>query len=141
MRFMSSWLCVQRRAFSVEAVLAAMRNEPLATPVRRLDLNTYLEAREQWRVLRLEAQIARCQLVVVDELGSLPLDKVGAEHLFGFFSQCYERLSLIVTTNLPFAEWPQVLFLQPEDAMEPLAVEIGAKHQQQKRQNGRQRQH
>lgn len=71
-------------------------------------VNTYLEAREERILLKLEKAIRRCDLIVVDELGYLPLDRVGAEHLFGFFSQCYEQTSLIVTTNLPFADWPQV---------------------------------
>lgn len=70
-------------------------------------VNTYLEAREERQILRLEASIRRNDLIIVDELGYLPLDKIGAEHLFGFFSQCYEQVSLVVTTNLPFAEWPQ----------------------------------
>ncbi len=61
-------------------------------------------AREERRILRLEASIARTDLIVVDELDYLPLDKTGAEHLFGFFSRCYEQCSLIVTTNLPFAD-------------------------------------
>ncbi len=70
-------------------------------------VNTYLEAREERQVLRLEANIRRCDVIIVDELGYIPLDKIGAEHLFSFFSQCYEQVSLIVTTNLPFADWPQ----------------------------------
>ena len=47
-------------------------------------------------------------LIIVDELGYIPLDRHGAEHLFGFFSQCYEQVSLIITTNLPFTDWPQI---------------------------------
>jgi DNA replication protein DnaC len=39
-------------------------------------------------------------------VGLHPVPKLGAEHLFSFFSQCYEQTSLVLTTNLPFAEWP-----------------------------------
>ncbi len=71
-------------------------------------VNTYIEARQERQVLRLEKHIGRNDLIVIDELGYIPLDRSGAEHLFGFFSQCYEQTSLIVTTNLPFADWPQI---------------------------------
>ena len=70
-------------------------------------VNTYLEAQQERQILRLEAQLKRRDLIVVDELGYIPFSKLGAEHLFGFFSQCYEQASLVVTTNLPFADWPQ----------------------------------
>ena len=47
-----------------------------------------------------------------DELGYVPLDKTGADLLFGFISERYERRSLVVTTNLPFARWSEA-FLDP----------------------------
>ncbi len=71
-------------------------------------VNAYVEAREQRQITRLENHIRRNDLIIIDELGYIPLDRVGAEHLFSFFSQCYEQTGLIVTTNLPFAEWPQI---------------------------------
>ena len=70
--------------------------------------NLYREAREERHVLKLEKQIQSHALIIVDELGYIPLDRHGAEHLFGFFSQCYEQVSLIITTNLPFTDWPQI---------------------------------
>jgi len=67
-----------------------------------------LEARDEKRLLRLQRQIAGYKLLIIDELGYVPLSQTGAELLFEIFSQRYERGSTIVTSNLPFDEWTNV---------------------------------
>jgi DNA replication protein DnaC len=67
-----------------------------------------MEARDEKRLLRLQSQLAACKLLIVDELGYVPLSPTGAELLFEVFSQRYERGSTIVTSNLPFEEWTSV---------------------------------
>jgi DNA replication protein DnaC len=64
-----------------------------------------LEARDEKRLLRLQRQLAGYKLLIIDELGYVPLSPTGAELLFEVFSQRYERGSTIVTSNLPFDEW------------------------------------
>jgi len=68
-----------------------------------------LEARDEKRLLRYQKQMASYELLIVDELGFVPLSKSGAELLFEVFSQRYERGSTLVTSNLPFQEWTEVL--------------------------------
>jgi DNA replication protein DnaC len=71
-------------------------------------VNQLLEARDEKRLLRLQAQLAGYKLLIVDELGYVPLSPTGAELLFEVFSQRYERGSTIVTSNLPFEDWTSV---------------------------------
>lgn len=68
-----------------------------------------MEARDEKRLLRFQKQMASYELLIVDELGFVPLSKTGAELLFEVFSQRYERSSTLVTSNLPFQEWTEVL--------------------------------
>jgi DNA replication protein DnaC len=53
--------------------------------------------------------LARLDLPVLDELGSVPTSKVGAELLFDVIRTAYERTSVVATTNLPFEQWTEVL--------------------------------
>src|SRR5271163_865134 len=68
-----------------------------------------IEARDEKKLLRFQKQIASYELLIVDELGFVPLSKTGAELLFEMLSQRYERASTMITSNLPFQEWTDVL--------------------------------
>ena len=67
-----------------------------------------MEARDERRLLNLQRQLARLRLLIIDELGFVPLSTTGAELLFEVFSKCYERGSVLVTTNLPSDDWTDV---------------------------------
>jgi DNA replication protein DnaC len=70
--------------------------------------NELMEAKDERRLLRLQKQISRNKLLIIDELGFVPLSKTGAELLFEIFSQRYEQGSTIITSNLPFDEWTEI---------------------------------
>ena len=67
-----------------------------------------METRDERRLLNLQRNLSRLSLLIIDELGFVPLSTTGSELLFEVFSQRYERGSILVTTNLPFDEWTQV---------------------------------
>jgi DNA replication protein DnaC len=68
-----------------------------------------LEQRDNKTLQRLHKQLERLDVIILDELGYVPFSKAGAELLFDVVSRAYERTSLIVTTNLPFEQWTEVL--------------------------------
>ena len=70
-------------------------------------VNELMEARDERRLLRLQKQLAGVKLLIIDELGFVPLSKTGAELLFELISQRYERGSTMITSNLPFDEWTE----------------------------------
>ena len=76
---------------------------------RVLDLvDKLLRATKKGTLERTRKSIQNCDLLILDELGYLPLEQEGAELLFHLISDFYERKSLIITTNLEFSSWNKV---------------------------------
>ncbi len=69
--------------------------------------HVFWEARDELRFLRLQKQLVIHKLLIIDELGFVPLSKTGAELLFELISQRYERGATLITSNLPFEEWTE----------------------------------
>jgi DNA replication protein DnaC len=67
------------------------------------------EAADDRHLLRLRSHLTKLDLLILDELGYVPASKAGAELLFDVISTAYERSSVVLTTNLPFENWTEVL--------------------------------
>ncbi len=63
-----------------------------------------LEARDARELARLQQRLLRVEVLIVDELGFAPFDRVGGELLSNLLTDRYERRATVVTTNLPFVE-------------------------------------
>jgi DNA replication protein DnaC len=72
-------------------------------------VNQLLEAREDRVLQRMRKRLDDYHLLVLDEFGYVPFSKAGAELLFDVVSRAYERQSLILTSNLPFEQWTEIL--------------------------------
>lgn len=70
--------------------------------------NLLVEARDHHQLSLLTQRYQRYSLLILDELGYLPLAKNDAELLFQILSQRHEKYPIIITTNLPFSEWTSV---------------------------------
>lgn len=72
-------------------------------------VNELLQAQDEHRLHRFVSTALKLDLIVLDEFGFIPFSASGAHALFTFCSEVYERLAMILTTNLKFADWVQVL--------------------------------
>ena len=72
-------------------------------------VNELVEAKHQLQLRRVLSRWARYELIAIDEVGYVPMADVGAEFLFQVIAERAERAAVILTTNLPFSEWTQVV--------------------------------
>ncbi len=72
-------------------------------------MNELVEAKHQLQLRRVMARWSRYELIAIDEVGYVPLAEVGAEFLFQIIAERAEKSAVVLTTNLPFSEWTQVI--------------------------------
>ena len=101
------FLHVKRHAIFEREGTTLFARAPVSFTTAATLVNEMMEARDERRLLRLQKQLAGVKLMIIDELGFVPLSKTGAELLFELISQRYERGSTLITSNLPFDEWTE----------------------------------
>ena len=72
-------------------------------------VNEYIVSRKAANLIKFQKRLTKAKLIVIDELGYIPFSKEGSEHLFQFFADCYEQLSVIITSNLEFSDWTKFM--------------------------------
>lgn len=73
-------------------------------------VNALVDAKKQGNILKFMKAIDKCDLLICDEWGYVPVDANGAKLLFQVIADCYERKSLIITTNLEFSKWNDIFY-------------------------------
>jgi DNA replication protein DnaC len=93
-------------------VLACKRGLPVKFFRTAALVNSLSEAKAAGTLSKLLKQIDKASAVILDEFGYVPVDRVGAQLLFELISECYERKSIILNTNLEFSSWVNILYDQ-----------------------------
>ena len=73
-------------------------------------VNELVEAKKQGSIVKFMKNLEKCDLLICDEWGYIPIDSTGSKLLFQVIADCYERKSLIITTNLEFTKWNDIFY-------------------------------
>ena len=106
--FVNAWNAQGPAHHCAVGVAACQRGHRVRFTTAAALVSELIEARDEKHLLRFQKLLASYELLIVDELGFVPLSKTGAELLFETFSQLYDRTSTLVTSNLPFEEWTEI---------------------------------
>lgn len=102
---------VGKTHMAIAAGIAACNNGKRVKFYRTATLvNQLVDAKNQGNIIKFMKKIERCDLLICDEWGYVPVDTDGAKLLFGVIADCYERKSLIITTNLEFSKWNNIFY-------------------------------